>query len=151
MFLGLMRGRIAEAGVIPAFNIFFTSSISEATQALVPSDAGSRTITSFKEIPLSFNRSELCEEIITCLFLGFLERVAKVNEKTRKSWLHKIEQALKLAVPQLTNLEFTTEKGYPSDAGSRTITSFKEIPLSFNRSELCEEIITCLFLGFCNR
>jgi hypothetical protein len=44
---------------------------------------------------------------------GFLERVAKVNEKTRKSWLHKIEQALKLAVPQLTNLEFTTENGYP--------------------------------------
>lgn len=44
---------------------------------------------------------------------GFLERVAKVNEKTRKSWLHKIEHALKLAVPQLTNLEFTTEKGYP--------------------------------------
>lgn len=44
---------------------------------------------------------------------GFLDRVAKVNEKTRKSWLHKIEHALKLAVPQLTNLEFTTEKGYP--------------------------------------
>jgi predicted ATPase len=44
---------------------------------------------------------------------GFLERVAKVNEKTRKAWLHKIEHALKLAVPQLTNLEFTTEKGYP--------------------------------------
>jgi predicted ATPase len=44
---------------------------------------------------------------------GFLERVAKVKEKTRKSWLHNIEHALKLAVPQLTNLEFTTEKGYP--------------------------------------
>ena len=44
---------------------------------------------------------------------GFLERVSKVNEKTRKAWLHKIEHALKLAVPQLTNLEFTTEKGYP--------------------------------------
>lgn len=44
---------------------------------------------------------------------GFLERVAKVNEKTRKAWLNKIENALKLAVPQLTHLEFTTEKGYP--------------------------------------
>jgi len=49
---------------------------------------------------------------------GFLERVAKVNEKTRKSWLHKIELALKLAVPQLTNLEFTTEKGYPHIAAT---------------------------------
>ena len=36
-----------------------------------------------------------------------------MNEKTRKSWLQKIEQALKLTVPQLTHLEFTTEKGYP--------------------------------------
>jgi len=44
---------------------------------------------------------------------GFLERVAKVNEKTRKAWLKKIEHALKLAVPQLTKLEFSTEKGYP--------------------------------------
>ena len=44
---------------------------------------------------------------------GFLERVAKMNEKTRKAWLNKIEHALKLAVPQLTNLVFTTERGYP--------------------------------------
>ena len=44
---------------------------------------------------------------------GFLERVAKVNEKTRKAWLKKIEVALKFAVPQLTNLEFTTVRGYP--------------------------------------
>ncbi|MEO5572802.1 MAG: AAA family ATPase [Bacteroidia bacterium] len=44
---------------------------------------------------------------------GFLERIAKINEKTRKAWLKKIEHALKLAVPQLTNLEFTTERGYP--------------------------------------
>jgi predicted ATPase len=44
---------------------------------------------------------------------GFLERVARVNEKTRKAWLKKIEHALKLAVPQLTKLEFTREKGYP--------------------------------------
>ncbi|HNW98527.1 MAG TPA: AAA family ATPase [Bacteroidales bacterium] len=44
---------------------------------------------------------------------GFLERVAKTNEKTRKAWLNKIEHALKIAVPQLTNLEYTTERGYP--------------------------------------
>ncbi len=44
---------------------------------------------------------------------GFLERIAKVNEKTRKAWLGKIEHALKIAVPQLTKLEFTKENGYP--------------------------------------
>ncbi|MFH1298112.1 MAG: AAA family ATPase [Bacteroidota bacterium] len=44
---------------------------------------------------------------------GFLERIAKVNEKTRDAWLHKIEIALKLAVPQLNKLKYTTELGYP--------------------------------------
>jgi predicted ATPase len=44
---------------------------------------------------------------------GFLERVARVNEKTRRAWLKNIERALRLAVPQLTNLEYTTDKGYP--------------------------------------
>jgi len=44
---------------------------------------------------------------------GFLERVAKVNEKTRNAWLRKIQVALKLAVPQLTELKYTTELGYP--------------------------------------
>ena len=44
---------------------------------------------------------------------GFLERVAKVNEKTRNAWLNRIQHALKLAVPQLSELKFTTEKGYP--------------------------------------
>ncbi|MBL7137344.1 MAG: AAA family ATPase [Bacteroidales bacterium] len=44
---------------------------------------------------------------------GFLERVAKVNEKTRNAWLRKIQIALKLAVPQLNELKYTTELGYP--------------------------------------
>lgn len=37
---------------------------------------------------------------------GFLERLAKTTEKTRRSRLVKIEKALKLAVPQLEHLEF---------------------------------------------
>lgn len=44
---------------------------------------------------------------------GFLERVAKVNEKTRKAWLRKIEKALQSAVPQLKELNYTTELGVP--------------------------------------
>src|SRR5215510_8226435 len=35
---------------------------------------------------------------------GFLERVAKANERTRRSRLSKIEEALKIAVPQLAPL-----------------------------------------------
>lgn len=37
---------------------------------------------------------------------GFLERLAKTTEKTRRARLAKIEQALKIAVPQLEQLEF---------------------------------------------
>ncbi|MDR3566844.1 MAG: AAA family ATPase [Syntrophobacteraceae bacterium] len=37
---------------------------------------------------------------------GFLERVAKANEKTRRSRLLIVEKALKIAVPQLEQLEF---------------------------------------------
>jgi predicted ATPase len=37
---------------------------------------------------------------------GFLERLAKTSEKTRRSRLAKIEKALKVAVPQLEQLEF---------------------------------------------
>ena len=44
---------------------------------------------------------------------GFLERVAKVNEKTRKAWLKRIEKALQGAMPQLKELNYTTERGYP--------------------------------------
>jgi len=44
---------------------------------------------------------------------GFLERVAKVNEKTRKAWLKRIEKALQSAVPQLKELNYTTELGVP--------------------------------------
>ncbi|MEY3867373.1 MAG: hypothetical protein RLZZ338_1264 [Cyanobacteriota bacterium] len=44
----------------------------------------------------------------------FLERVAKTPEKTRKSRLKKIEDALKLAIPQLKNLTDTKdEMGVP--------------------------------------
>jgi predicted ATPase len=40
---------------------------------------------------------------------GFLERVAKTSDRTRKSRLSKIEEALKIAVPQLEQLEFTRD------------------------------------------
>ncbi len=41
---------------------------------------------------------------------GFLERVAKTPERTRKSRLSAIERALQVAVPQLQKLEFTREE-----------------------------------------
>ncbi len=39
----------------------------------------------------------------------FLERIAKTPEKTRKVRLRRIEAALKIAVPQLTQLEYTSD------------------------------------------
>lgn len=44
---------------------------------------------------------------------GFLERISKVNEKTRNAWLKKIESALKIAVPQFNKFEFKEENGRP--------------------------------------
>jgi predicted ATPase len=45
---------------------------------------------------------------------SFLERVARTSDKTRKSRLRKIEQALKIAVPQLKDLaEVKDEAGTP--------------------------------------
>ncbi len=44
---------------------------------------------------------------------GFLERISKVNEKTRRAWLKRIEQALKIAVPQFKEFNFTEENGKP--------------------------------------
>jgi predicted ATPase len=41
---------------------------------------------------------------------GFLERVAKTPDKTRKSRLRIIEEALKIAVPQLQQLQFTRDQ-----------------------------------------
>lgn len=41
---------------------------------------------------------------------GFLERLTKVVERTRKSRLDKIEEALKLAVPQFDQLEFEKDE-----------------------------------------
>ena len=41
---------------------------------------------------------------------GFLERVAGVTERTRRSRLKRIEQALKIAVPQLEGLEFIRDE-----------------------------------------
>ncbi len=40
---------------------------------------------------------------------GFLERIARVNERTRRSRLAIIEKALKVAVPQLKELEFARD------------------------------------------
>jgi predicted ATPase len=44
---------------------------------------------------------------------GFLERISKVNENTRKAWLKRIENALRFAVPQLKELNYTEESGKP--------------------------------------
>lgn len=44
---------------------------------------------------------------------GFLERISKVNEKTRNAWLKKIETALKIAVPQFKEFNYTEESGKP--------------------------------------
>jgi len=41
---------------------------------------------------------------------GFLERIAKTTEKTRRSRLAKIEQVLKLAVPQFQGLQFVRDQ-----------------------------------------
>ena len=41
---------------------------------------------------------------------GFLERIASVPDRTRRPRLKKIEQALKIAVPQLERLEFIHDK-----------------------------------------
>jgi predicted ATPase len=46
--------------------------------------------------------------------LNFLERVMRTPEKTRKAWLRKIEQALRIAVPELEKLTDTRdERGKP--------------------------------------
>ena len=44
---------------------------------------------------------------------GFLERISKVNVTTRRAWLNKIQSALKIAVPQLSSLEYIEESGRP--------------------------------------
>jgi predicted ATPase len=44
---------------------------------------------------------------------GFLDRISRVNEKTRNAWLRKIETALKIAVPQFVKFTFTEENGLP--------------------------------------
>lgn len=44
---------------------------------------------------------------------GFLEQLSKTNSKTRASWLKSIEGALRIAVPQLTELQFVELSGKP--------------------------------------
>jgi hypothetical protein len=44
---------------------------------------------------------------------GFLDRISKVNEKTRNAWLKKIESALKIAVPQFKAFNYQEEGGKP--------------------------------------
>ncbi len=44
---------------------------------------------------------------------GFLERISKVNDKTRKAWLRNIEEALKIAVPQFVAFNYAEENGKP--------------------------------------
>jgi len=44
---------------------------------------------------------------------GFLDRISKVNDKTRRAWLKKIEEALKIAVPQFKEFNYMEENGRP--------------------------------------
>jgi predicted ATPase len=44
---------------------------------------------------------------------GFLDRISKVNEKTRNAWLKKIESALKIAVPQFKEFNYAEVSGRP--------------------------------------
>jgi len=44
---------------------------------------------------------------------GFLDRLSKCNSRTRKSRLKKIGRALQIAVPQLSELQFSAENGKP--------------------------------------
>ncbi len=44
---------------------------------------------------------------------GFLDRISKVNEKTRNAWLRKIEETLKIAVPQFKKFYYVEENGKP--------------------------------------
>ncbi|NQU86627.1 MAG: AAA family ATPase [Mariniphaga sp.] len=44
---------------------------------------------------------------------GFLDRISKVNENTRKAWLRRIGSALKIAVPQFMEIDFTEINGRP--------------------------------------
>ncbi|NCA86514.1 MAG: chromosome segregation protein SMC [Clostridia bacterium] len=44
---------------------------------------------------------------------SFLDRMSKVNEKTRNAWIRQIEAALKIAVPQFNEFKFVQENGKP--------------------------------------
>lgn len=44
---------------------------------------------------------------------GFLDRLAKTPENTRKAWLKRIDAALRIAVPQLKELHYEEENGKP--------------------------------------
>lgn len=44
---------------------------------------------------------------------GLLDRISKVNEKTRNAWLKRIENALRIAVPQFNEFSYREENGKP--------------------------------------
>lgn len=44
---------------------------------------------------------------------GFLEQLSKTSAKTRDSWLRSIEGALRIAVPQLSDLKYIEDAGKP--------------------------------------
>ena len=44
---------------------------------------------------------------------GFLDRISKVNDKTRNSWLNKIQEGLRIAVPQIKEFKYIEENGRP--------------------------------------
>ena len=64
-------------------------------------------------IPQMIRESSLIVSSFTkedCYGRNFLERLAKMNEKTRNSHFRKINEFLKIAVPQLEELQFVKDK-----------------------------------------
>ncbi|MBF0557107.1 MAG: AAA family ATPase [Nitrospirae bacterium] len=64
----------------------------------------------FLQYPQAFSGSELSGDPFG---RGFLERLSKTPEKTRKSRLNKIDKALRIAAPQLKELRYSNETGNP--------------------------------------
>lgn len=44
---------------------------------------------------------------------GFLDRISRINARTRNSWLKKIQEGLAIAVPQFKSLHYVEDKGKP--------------------------------------
>jgi predicted ATPase len=62
------------------------------------------------KFPMAFAGADLTEDPFG---KGFLEKISMVGKKRREQLLRIIEEALRIAVPQLSNLEYTEESGKP--------------------------------------